>query len=244
MALLSHAAGLVLIAVALPFLPGSPRAAALAWGAAAGLAGAFALMMLYYGLANGLMSVVAPLSAVTSAIVPSAYGLATGDDLSGIAFLGAGFGIAAIAMISRQDTTTPLGGRAIGIALAAGIGFGVFFIFIAQTNDDDGLWPLLGARLSAVPLIVVVAAIAGRGFLPNRATRPMAATAGVLDMAANVFFLLAVRRGLITLVSVVASMYPASTLVLARTVLGERLRPVQIVGLFVAAVAVTLLTIS
>ena len=72
----------------------------------------------------------------------------------------------------------------------------------------------------------------------------MAATAGVLDMAANVFFLLAVRRGLITLVSVVASMYPASTLVLARTVLGERLRPVQIVGLFVAAVAVTLLTIS
>jgi Predicted membrane protein len=240
---LSQAAGLIFIVALLPLLPGSPSTAALLWGTLSGVAGGGGLIVFYRALARGTMSVVAPTTAAASAGVPVIFGLAAGERPQFLALVGIVVAMAAILLVSREPGTG-LSRAALGpliAALVAGVCFGGFFILLSHAPPDGGLWPLVGARLSSIVLIPLLAMATGQGLRPGRGTLRVIALAGVLDMVANVLYLLAVQRGLLSLVAVIVSLYPASTLLLARQVLGERLSVVQVIGVGLALGAVALI---
>lgn len=242
---LSQIAGLALILGLLPLLPGVFSDRALFWGLAAGLSGAAGLALFYRALATGVMSVVAPTTAVTSAALPVVFGLATGERPGVWALVGVALALGSVLLVSRD--TSPGGRASLGAlltALAAGAGFGGFFILLAMAPGDAGLWPLVGARLSSVSMVVLVALAARRSLRPGAGSLPIILAAGVLDMVANVLYLLAQRQGLLSLVAVLVSLYPASTLLLARQVLGERLGGVQVVGVACALGAVALIAVA
>jgi drug/metabolite transporter (DMT)-like permease len=252
--------GLALIA---PLSGGSPGAGDMAWGAASGLGGAAGVALLYHGLAVGQMSVVAPLTAVGSATLPVLFGLLTGERPSGAALVGVVLALVAVGVLcafapheedraeedgAEEDDLQPAnrGGNVAGLAsgVAAGIGFGVFFICLGRTSDGAGMWPLVGARVVSVSLLAGVVLATGRALLPGERTGPAVVLAGVLDVTANAAFLLATRRGLLSIVSLLASLYPAATVVLARVVLRERLTAAQSAGLVGAAGAVALIALG
>ncbi len=216
-------------------------AADVAWGAAGGLFGLVGILALYAALAAGPMGLVAPTTAVLSAVVPVGFGLATGEQPGGVAMAGIGIGMVAVFAITASDGPGGRLTRAIlGLSLGAGLGFAVFFIALAQTSVDAGMWPLVGARGVSVPVIVAVAAVRRSGG-DARGIPPAAVGAGVLDMAANALFLSAVQRGSLAIASVLAALYPAATALLARVVLHERMSPSQLAGVAAALVAVILI---
>ncbi len=217
------------------------RGADLAWGAGGGLFGMLGIVALFAGLGRGAMGVVAPITAVLSAVVPVIVGFALGERPSGLAVGGMALGLVAIVAVSAPGTRAGVVDRyAILLAVAAGLGFGVFFVFLGQTTAEAGMWPLVTARAVSVPLIVAMARSRG-GVLPGYAARKLAVTSGVIDMGANALFIAAAQRGLLSIASVLASLYPVVTVVLAWVVLHERLRVVQIGGVTMAVVAVTMI---
>ncbi|MEV4012378.1 DMT family transporter [Nonomuraea angiospora] len=242
---LSQIAGLVLILALLPVLPGTAGAAALSWGLAAGLSGAAGLVLFYRALATGVMSVVAPTTAVTSAALPVVFGLATGERPAFWALVGVALALCSVLLVSQDRSTERRGSRSsVLTALAAGAGFGGFFILLAMAPDDAGLWPLVGARVSSITTVVLLALVTRRALRPGPGSLHIIVAAGVLDMAANVLYLLAQQDGLLSLVAVLVSLYPASTLLLARQVLGERLRAIQVAGVACALGAVALIAVA
>lgn len=124
------------------------------------------------------------------------------------------------------------------LGLGAGAGFGLFYIAISRTARESGIWPLVAARASTVVTIALVSALRGRSVSIGRGARGSVLLAGVLDMGANIAFLLAVRQGLLTVVTVISSLYPAPTVLLARVVSGERLTAARVAGLVFALAAV------
>ncbi|MFG1704689.1 EamA family transporter [Nonomuraea sp. M3C6] len=241
---LSQIAGLALILGLLPLLPGTFSGLALSWGLAAGLSGAAGLVLFYRALATGVMSVVAPTTAVTSATLPVVFGLATGERPEFWALVGVVLALGSVLLVS-QDKSAGRGSLAsVLTALAAGAGFGGFFIMLAMAPDEAGLWPLVGARLSSVSMVALLAVVTRRALRPGAGSLHIIVAAGVLDMAANVLYLLAQQDGLLSLVAVLVSLYPASTLLLARQVLGERLRAIQVAGVACALGAVALIAVA
>ncbi|TMS00795.1 DMT family transporter [Nonomuraea basaltis] len=242
---LSQIAGLALILGLLPALPGAFTDRALLWGLAAGLSGAAGLALFYRALAAGTMSVVAPTTAVTSATLPVVFGLATGERPGFWALVGVVLALGAVLLVSQDGSAK--GRASLGAlltSLAAGAGFGGFFILLAMAPSDAGLWPLVGARLSSVTTVALLALATRRTLRPSAGSLRIIVAAGVLDMAANVLYLLAQRQGLLSLVAVLVSLYPASTLLLARQVLGERLRGIQVAGVACALGAVALIAVA
>jgi uncharacterized membrane protein len=246
----AQATGLVLIVVVASLVGGSPGPGDIGLGVAAGLCGGVGLVLFYWAMAQGPMSVVAPVSAVMSAIVPTVAGVADGERPTMLAVVGILLALPAIVLISREPAPSDdeadrhrASARAIAAAAVSGIGFGLFFTFISHTGDDSGLWPLAGARSAAILLALVVVA-ATRPSLPTLDGARLAMLTGCLDATGNSLFLLASRQGLLTLVGVIGAMYPASTVVLARVVLGERLAPHQLAGLAIAAGAVVLIAVA
>ncbi|MEW9533466.1 EamA family transporter [Microbispora sp. NPDC049125] len=242
----SQIGGLLLIAALIPVLPGTLSAAALLWGMASGVAGACGIVLFYRGLATGMMSVVAPTTATTAMVVPVAFGLVRGERPSAQALAGVALGLLAVLLVSR-DPNGPAAGARLGPivgALASGAGFGGFFILLKLAPGDAGVWPLAGARIASITLVALLALATRRSLRPLPGSLPVTITAGVLDMAANVLYLFAAQRGMLSLVAVLVSLYPASTLMLARHVLGERLSPMQITGVGFALGAVALIAAS
>jgi uncharacterized membrane protein len=242
---LSQLSVLVFILALMVVLPGLLSTAAVLWGLAAGVAGAAGLVLFYRALATGVMSVVAPTTAVTSATLPVLFGLATGERPQPVALVGVVLALGAVVLVS-QDRSGPKSGSAGAVvaALAAGAGFGGFFILLAVAPDDAGLWPLVGARVSSITVVVLLALATRRTLRPAAGSLRINVAAGVLDMAANVLYLLAKQEGLLSLVAVLVSLYPASTLLLARQVLGERLHAVQVAGVACALGAVALIAVA
>ncbi len=239
----SQCAGLTSLLVVIPFAHGTGfDGADAAWGAAGGMGGAAALVCFYWALAAGTMSVVAPLTAVVSAIVPVATGLALGERPSVWSLVGVALALPAIALIAHErGEGTPRAPRLVlAAALVAGVGFGFFFVALARTSGDSGLWPLVGARVASISLLTLALLVARRAPRLPPEVRPMTLVAGVFDTSANALYLAAASRGLLSLVAVIAALYPASTVVLARVVLGERVQRWQIGGFALAAVAVGL----
>lgn len=238
---LSQFAGLVVLLVALPLLGTPvPPARDLALGAAGGLGGGVGVVFLYRGLANGRMGIVAPMSAVGAAVLPVVFGLATGEQPGGLAFAGAAVALLAVVAVSSGPGSAGAARRGLFDAVLAGIGFGAFFVVLAQVGEGAGMWPLATARASVI--VVGLAALLTRTALrAPRAALPAIAAAGVGDMLANVLYVLAVRTGLLSLVAVLVALYPASTVLLARLVLGERLARVQTAGILLAVTGTALI---
>ena len=241
--LVAQGAGLCLALPAALLQGARADAPSLAWGAVAGLCGCVGLVLFFRALADGVMSAAAPVTAVVSASLPVLAGVLLGERPGALAWLGVGSGLLAVAAISRGDGRAVRDGRgrALALAVGAGVGFGLFFVCLSRAAPTSGLWPLVGARLGSLTLLGGVA-LAGR--LPRRAapvTLAQAALSGSLDMVANAFFLLATRHGELALVAVLVSLYPATTVLLARTVLRERLSPVQLAGVALALLAVALI---
>jgi drug/metabolite transporter (DMT)-like permease len=235
--------GLAVLLVAMPVLPPADYGLSdLAWGAAGGIAGALGLTQFFRGLAQGNMSVVAPTAAVITGAVPVVVGVALGERPAAVAWCGIALALPAIALISREHVDSPVRTRpdVLASAAAAGLGFGTFYVLLDRTGDGAGVQPLISARIVSVLLVGVLGLALGRLEPVRGRLLGVVATSGMLDMGANVMFLYSVREGLLALGSVISAMYPASTLLLARAVLGERLQPVQVAGLGLAAVAVGL----
>jgi uncharacterized membrane protein len=241
--LLSQAFGAVLLAAALPLVAPAPVVASdVARGVGAGLAGALGVTWLYRGLARGRMSVVAPISAVVGALVPLVFGLLSGERPGLPALAGVALALGAVALVtSSGGGEGRRGASGAWDGATAGLGFGFFFILLAGARAGAGLWPIAGARLSSLALMGAVILIGRRWSAPPRGVTPAIATAGCLDVVSNVLYLLATRRGLLSLVAVVTSLYPVSTVVLARVVLKERSTPPQLIGVLCAVVGVALI---
>ncbi len=223
-----------------------PSAHDLWWGAVGGAAGGIALIAFYTALSRGAMSVVAPTTAIVSAVFPVIVGLCQGERPSSTALVGIVIACLAVGLVSGAIGTRHEHTRVATIVLAAlaGIGFGFIFIAFARTANDSGMWPLVAARAASLPVIatVVVATRPGRGAF--RRVVLIVVASGVLDMAANLFYLEASHRGLLSIVAVISSMYPVSTVCLAFGLDHERVSKTQAAGLACAATALALVSLG
>lgn len=243
--IVSQAAGLALLAAVILFLPGSlPQARDLAWGSIAGLAGGGGVALLYRALAIGPMSIVAPLTAVCAALVPVAVGVALGERLTPVAMVAIALALAAIILVGQEperNALTAVRWDGLRIALGAGVLIGIFLVALARASPASGLWPLIPARVTSAVMFVAIALATGRSMRLPTPVLPAAIGGGALDMLANALYLAAVQRGPLSLMATLASLYPASTILLARVFLGERLSPTQVGGIACAVVATVLL---
>jgi drug/metabolite transporter (DMT)-like permease len=249
---LSKVAGLVLYLAAVPLLiEASDLGRAWAWGLAAGVAGSVGVGFLYRGLARGRMSVVAPITAVLSAVIPLLFGLAIGERPSPIQLIGVAVALLAVALVSTApDPLAPadpsprgrLARSGVLDALVSGVGIGAFLILITRAGEDSGSWPLVAARVAEIAIMAVVLVASQSGIRPDRGTGKAIATTGVLDSAANLLYLIGTRLELISVVAVLTSLYPAATVLLARVFLRDRLSRGQVVGLGLALAGVIMLT--
>ncbi|WP_027004689.1 DMT family transporter [Conexibacter woesei] len=229
-----------------PVIGASFDGGAVAWGAASGVASAAAFALLYKTLAIGPMSVLSPVTALVSAALPVAVGLASGDSLSALAVAGIVLALVAVVVVSGGDAGGVRPSReALVLAFGAGAAIALQLICLDQAPHGSGVAPLIVGR-TVSSLIVLTAAFA-LGAARLGATRPdtrTAAGAGALDSLANFSFLIAARHGDLSIVAVITALYPAATVLLARVLLGERIGRVQLAGLGVAAVAVSLLALG
>lgn len=244
----SHVVGLMALLVMAPLLGGDPTPKALGFGAAAGVVGGLGVALLYRAMSMGSMSVVAPVAALLSAVVPVMAGVVRGERPEIAALLGIAIALLAITLVSRQDSPTGVKrdrheARAVLLALAAGLGFGLFFVLVAGAGSDVGIWPLVGARTASVTLFGILATTGITAGSPPRDAAGAALGAGLLDVTANVLFVVALSHGMMSVVAVLTSLYPAGTVLLARYVLGERMSPVQQVGLSCAGFAAVLIAV-
>jgi drug/metabolite transporter (DMT)-like permease len=244
---MSQLVGLVALVALLPWLGGPVDGADLAWGAAAGLAGAAGLVVFFRTLAAGVMSVVAPVTALTAAAIPVLVGLLGGDTIGTWAAAGIALALLAVVLVSAESGLAALRAArpaALAPALLAGTMFGLFFVLLDRTSADAGLTPLVAARTASVGLVVAIAVVSRQSLRVTRAALPLVAVSGVGDMTANALFLLATQAdGQLAITGVLASLYPVSTVVLAQVVLRERLVGAQVAGLLAAAAAVVLITL-
>ena len=243
--LFSQAIGLlVALAGSLLLASSPPEPADLLWGAAAGLAGAIGIAFLYTALATTPVAVASPVAAVTGAFLPALFGIISGERPGLLSWFGIAAAVPAIVLLTRSPARggSSVSGdpvrRAVMLGLGAGAGFGLFYIAISRTARQSGLWPLVAARASTLATVALVGAVTGRSLSVGRDARRAALLAGLLDMGANIAFLLAARLGLLTVVTVISSLYPAPTVLLARIVSGERLTAGRIAGLAFALAAV------
>ncbi|MCP4358338.1 MAG: DMT family transporter [Chloroflexi bacterium] len=234
--------GFFLVGLALLFRETVPPVEALLWGAVAGLAGVVGLLALYRGLADGRMGIVAPLTAVLSAAIPILFSL-FGEGAPSIAqMIGFGLALAAVWLLSGVGGRSAVQPTELGLALVAGTGFALFFIFIDQANEKAVFWPLAAARLTSVSCLMVVVFVRTIWERPLRSQMPPIILAGVLDALGNAFFVLAARFGRLDLAAVLASLYPATTVLLAQLFLHERLNQAQWIGILIALLAIVFIT--
>ena len=246
----SGGSGLVLALLLVALDPADPSRRDLLLGLGAGVVGTTGVILLFAGLAVARMGLVAPVSALVAAVLPVGWGVARGERPSALAISGIVLAIMAVVLITREparaEGDVPLDDTAARKGLLygalAGIGFGFIFIFFAEVDASSGMWPLVSARAVTVPLLALGLAITGRTVVPRGGgTFKAAVGSGVLDLTANAFFVVAAQEGLTSVVSPVASLYPAGTVLLAGIVLGERLQRHQLAGVGLALVGLVLL---
>lgn len=216
--------------------------------------GLIGVVLLYRRLAIGPMSVVAPLTAITSAVLPAAWGVARGDRLNWLGWVGIALALLAVLLVSLakdppDSANAPVTAQVIIESLLAGAGFGMIFIFFGATSDDGAPWPVATARIFTSGLLLLfLFAIRRRRDQPmmpvDRKAWPSIAAVGLLDTASNITFIYASNRGQLAVVSVLAALYPISTVVLARLVLAERMSPPQVLGFISAMTATALLVLG
>lgn len=252
---LSQASGLTALLIGLPLVVREPATAgAVGWGAAAGVFGGLGLLLVYRGLVRGRMSIVAPTSAVVGAVIPVVAGVLIGERPAPVALAGLGVALLAIALISAVPESKRAAARNVDLAhhrsglpeaLASGVSFGAFFLaFNAAGDAGGGAWPLLAARVASVALFGAVVVRGGFRRLRVGRALPRMVMIGLLDTAAVLMVLIASRLGVIPTVAVLTSLHPATTVLLARIFLRERLSAVQLAGLVAAGAGVALIGVG
>ena len=255
---LVETAGVIVALAAAVMSSGPASVPGLAWGFGAGVVGGLGLIVFYAGLAAGPMSVVAPVSGLVSTVLPVAVALAEGERPGAGVYAGALLCLVAIVLASAgpdasgSKSRAPLG-RALAYGTASGVSFGLFFLLIRNAGQSGEVWPVAAGRIGELAVVLAAAAVLRPGLLRGigggmrggiGGRIPLAAaSAGVIDVLANLCYVAATRIGAFGLAVVLASLYPGVTVLLARVVLGERLRWIQRAGLGLAAIGILLVTI-
>lgn len=249
------AGALVMFAAVLVTDGGPVTAGGTLWAAVGGAIGGAGLIVFYSGLATGPMSVVAPVSALVSTVVPVAVAIAAGERPGLSVYAGVLVCLAAIGLVSlepggRRVARPAVGShpalRGLAYGSVSGLAFGMFFISLKYAGTGGVFWPVFTARLGGTSVVLVAAVIAGSrpvGWSAGRRVFCAAAGSGLLDACANVAYVLATRAGLFGIAVILTSLYPGITVLLARVVHGERMHRVQRVGLLLAAAGVALVTV-
>jgi drug/metabolite transporter (DMT)-like permease len=232
---------LLLTGCALGFGSPVPDVSSLVAGALAGPTGLIGLAALYRGLASGRMGIVAPLAAVTTAVLPILLGMFWEGVPSSLQMTGFLAAFAAIWLLSAPEKSHEFQWRQIALPITAGIFLGVSLILIDQAAEQSVLWSLVANRLTGLAVIVALLAVFRRGAMPAGKSYPMVCLAAVFDTGGYTFYALAARTGRLDTAAVLACMYPAATVILARLVLKERLSPRQWCGVMAALAALALI---
>ena len=242
--LIAQGVGLVGLLFIVPFYGGHPARSELLWSAAGGVFGGIGIALLYHALSIGKMGVVSPITAVIAAAFPVVVGIVRGDALTWFQLLGIFIALIAVVLISFSKEET--GEREIATsgvkeAIASGVAIGIFFLALGIGQRGHGFDGLLAARVGSVACLLLLAFAGRTSFRPARATLGTIVASGAIDMAANAFYVVAAQTGQLAVASVLTSLYPASTVFLARAVLHERLQSVQKVGVGLALIGVALI---
>jgi drug/metabolite transporter (DMT)-like permease len=232
----------LLVVLALLWGEALPAVEMLLWGAAAGLFGTFGLVSLYRGLAIGQAAVVAPTSAVVSAALPVVFGAFSEGLPAPLQLLGFGVALLGIWLVAQTGEITG-SVKGLGLAVLAGCGFGVFFVLIDRASVSSTFWPLVAARVVTVVLTLGAQLVQPAKRAPLRPLLGLALLSGALDVSGNLLFVLASQAGRLDVAAILASFYPASTVLLSRLVTGERISQVQWVGLVAVLIAIVLIVV-
>lgn len=253
--LVSYPLSVLIVLMIAPFASGSLTVSSMVWGALSGIAGGLAVWWFYLALAAGPMAVVSPLTAVLVAGIPVLIGLGFGERPGVIAFVGVVVALVAVVLVSKESPDETVGeisgGRTMRftrtvalLTVGSGVAFALAFVCLHRIDGEGGLWPLVVSRASATA-VVWIAALAARQFSPPRGEPlKLAVYVSVLDVLAGVAMLYAFRDGLLSLVSVIGSLYPAATVLLAMVMLGERVSRIQQAGMLLALAAVGMIAVA
>jgi len=242
----SQLVGIATTFVLAPFVGGSPTVADLAWGAAAGVSGGLAILALYTGFSRAAVAIVSPIAAVGAGAWPVVYDLVSGGRPSSLQGLGLAVGLVAIWLVASGVPQAGPTWKSAGVVfgMLAGLGFGGLLILLSRVSEDSGIWSLAPARLAGAIVLVGVGLAAGQELLPHRRSLLPLAAAGAATIAGNGAFIVATHEGSLAAVSVVAAMFPAATVLLARVFFKEKLTRSRSVGLSLALVAVALVAVG
>lgn len=240
--IISQLVGLgLLVVLAVLLAEPVPALTDLLWAGIAGLAGIVGLVALYRGLATGRMGVVAPISAVTTAVLPLIFGLFLEGIPAPAQLLGFGLALCAVWLIARPERGVRIELRDLALPLMAGLGFGIFFILIDHASTAAVLWPLVAARTASVLLLTAVLLLLRQRVRPAAGQIPLILLVGLFDTGGNAFYALAARAGRLDIAAILSSLYPAMTVVLAWLILREQISRQQGLGLALAVTAVMLI---
>jgi drug/metabolite transporter (DMT)-like permease len=244
--LLSYPVGAVLMAIMLPFFGGHLDARSAVYGVVGGAAGLLGVVLMYSLMTVAPINVISPVTAVLAAIVPVVVGVAIGERPHLTNWSGIALGLAAVVLVSRTTDASPhgrLGARTIVLAFVSGLGFGLYFVLLARAGHHSGLWPLVISRFSSAVLILPLARARGAFAIVRGRMLGVILVAGACDALANLCFLIASRHGLLSLASVLTSLYPAITVLLAVSLLREHTSRTQRIGLALALGSIVLITV-
>lgn len=247
---ISYPVSIFLVGVAAVVAGGVPTPAGIAWGLASGLASGVAAWTFYVALSRGPMSVISPITAILAAAGPLLFGLAAGERPSEAVAVGMLVALVATVLVSLEGEAGSsvqhggLTGRLLGLTVFSGLAFAAFFVLLSRVPAGEGLWPVAASRIGATAILLTVAVLARESFRFSRRLIAIGVAIAVFDTVANGAFYFASQAGMLSLVSVIAALYPAFTVALAVTHGGERMRPVQMAGLVVASVAIALLALG
>lgn len=234
--------GVVVMVAATLLFPGrSVTPVDLAWGVAGGLCGGLGVMALYAALACGRMSIVAPTTAALSGSLPALFDLVRGTAVRPVALAGLGLAIVAVVIVSAtagEKEEHELPRRALVLSIVSGILFAGAFLSFSFAGKESGFAPLVAARLVSGGLLTLIALVRLRRFRLKPGAGALTLAAGTMDSLATVAMITAIRIGPLAIASVLGSLYPVVTILLARFVLGERLRAFQRFGIVLALGAV------
>jgi drug/metabolite transporter (DMT)-like permease len=227
---------------------GHVSSGAVLWGGLCGISQAFGVWWFYAALGSGPISVVSPLTAILVAGVPVVAGVALGERPSAVAYAGIAVALLAVVLVSREvrdeddePTSHRFTTKVAWLTVGSGLAFGLNFVLIDQAPVEARLWPLVFARISASALVLVIAMVTRNLAVPSGVPLRLALAAGVLDTIANVAMLLALQASMLSLASVLISLYPAATVALAMVVLRERVTRWQVFGMVLALLAVAMI---
>jgi len=245
-AAVSQLLGLAPLAIALVIAgPSAPGTADLAWGAAAGVAGAAALALFFKALTQGRMSVIAPIASATGDAVAVLIGFALGERPAPLVIAGFVLALLSIALVA-QNRSGPDGATERGVftAIGCGVALGAWYTCLHPTSIAAGLWPLVMARAVSLPILILATYMNGRSLRLPVGVLAIALPSGVFDIIANVCYLIAVRQGMLSVVATLASLNPIVTVALAWSVLHERLRVIQYLGLALGIAAMAMISLG